>query len=141
GVLFLVHWSVPRRLRVQAPAALIVLAVLIAGGLLAQARHQHVFGPAHPQSALQEQPYDRVEWVWSGGVTSTSARVNARISDVDAVRARLAVSRDESLSEPVFSESVGVERATNGVVSLEVRDLEPGTTYYYAVEVDGELDR
>ena len=140
GVLFLAHWSGRRPVWLQAPLVAAVVAAMVYGGLEARATHDRAFGPAHPQSALTQQPYDFVEWVWSGGVTATGATVNARITDDDAKQARLVVSQDPAFASPAYSKYVAVEDERDGVVSLRLDGLAPGTSYYYGVEVDGVQD-
>lgn len=82
-----------------------------------------------------------VEFVWSGAVTSTSARVIAKVNR-DATKVRLLVSEKEDLSSPVFSEFAQAQEAKNNrAVSLEVKGLKPNTGYMYAVEVDGAVDK
>ena len=140
GVLFIAHWAGRRPIWLQAPLVAVVVAAMVYGGLQAQSRHDTAFGPAHPQSALTQQPYDDVEWVWSGGVTATAATVNARIAGDDGGQVRLVASSDPSLASPVYSQYATVEAERDGVVSLRVEGLRAATTYYYAVEVDGRRD-
>jgi hypothetical protein len=137
GVLFLLAGTSGGSLAVQLTYALSVFVLMAYGGFEARARHDHAFGPAHPQSQLSAQPYDRVEWSWSGGVTSSSATVTARLTE-GAREARLLVSIDESLSSPVASQTSGADG--DGVVNLKIDGLQPDTLYHYAVEVDGALD-
>ena len=137
GVLFLLAGTSSGSLAVQLTYALSVFVLMAYGGFEARARHDHAFGPAHPQSQLSAQPYDRVEWTWSGGVTSSSATVTARLTE-GAREARLLVSIDESLSSPVASQTSGADG--DGVVNLKIDGLQPDTLYHYAVEVDGALD-
>ena len=140
GVFFLVHWAGHRPVWLQAPLAVFVVVAMVYGGLDARARHERAFGPAHPQSALVEQPYDLIEWVWSGAVTTDAATVNARVLDHGAIQARLVISSDPAFAAPVYSEAAPVTGERDGVVSMRVENLEPATTYYYAVEVDGVRD-
>jgi phosphodiesterase/alkaline phosphatase D-like protein len=137
GVLFLITGTSGRRITLQLLYAAAVTVLMVYGGLEASARHAHAFGAAHPQSDLTAQPHDKVEWVWSGGVTSTSAVVTARLSD-EASQARLLASPDQSLSNAVTSELRGADG--DRVVSLRVEGLKPDTLYHYALEVDGEVD-
>ena len=137
GALFLLAGTSGGSLAVQLTYALAVLALMVYGGFEARARHDHAFGPAHPQSQLSAQPYDRVEWVWSGGVTSSSATVSARLTE-GARQARLLLSTDESLSSPMASQTSGADG--DRVVNLSIDGLQPDTLYHYAVEVDGALD-
>jgi hypothetical protein len=137
GVLFLLAGTSGRRLSLQLLYAAAVLILMVYGGFQARARHDHAFGPAHPQSQLTAEPYGQVEWVWSGGVTSSGASVTARLTD-DALRARLVFSEDESLNSAVFSDYAGADG--DGVAAMYIEGLQPDTLYHYAVEVDGEVD-
>ncbi len=80
-----------------------------------------------------------VEWVWSGAVTTTSAKVNARL-DADTDNVRLVVSESPALAQPIYSSFVSADGATNGdVASMSVSGLQPDAAYYYAIEVDGVI--
>ncbi|MGH8004224.1 MAG: alkaline phosphatase D family protein [Limisphaerales bacterium] len=82
----------------------------------------------------------QVEFVWSGGVTTTSAVVKAKLVQ-DSGIARLAVSTLPDFSSPVYSNwDTAVTVENNRVVRLEVNGLVPRQRYHYAVEVDGALD-
>jgi phosphodiesterase/alkaline phosphatase D-like protein len=50
-------------------------------------------------------------------------------------------STTSELTHPVFSTEVEVDEGKDGVVSLALDGLKPGTKYYYAVEVDGVVDQ
>lgn len=140
GVLFLVHWASRHPAWLQLPLGVFVVALMVYGGLEARTNRQNAFGPAHPQSQLTRAPFDSVEWIWSGGVTSTSAAVRARVADDDAEQARLVVSTEASFASPLYSEYVDVRAAGDGIVALGIGGLAPDTAYFYAVEVDGVRD-
>lgn len=111
-------------------------ALLLAGTLGASAEvHDRLFGPVHPRSATLPLDVDEVAWSWSGGVTARSAEVVASI-DGTADRVRLVVTGADG--DVVRS---GVVVPSDDLVRLAVEGLEPGTSYRYAVEVDGEPDR
>ena len=76
-----------------------------------------------------------VDWMWCGAVTSTSARIRARLTVPG--RARLSVSGDGLVSRPV--EATG-EPSTDGVHTFDVDGLRPDTVYRYAVETDAGRD-
>ncbi len=78
---------------------------------------------------------------WSGAVTPTSAEVRARLEQSDRL-VRLWVSPNASLTDarivgPAFSHT----NIAHNVVGFTVQNLLPDTTYHYAFEVQGELDR
>lgn len=78
---------------------------------------------------------------WSGAVTTTSAEVRAKIAKPDQV-VRLWVSTHASLSDPhIVGPAFSRTNVANSVVGFNVLNLQPDTTYYYAFEVQGELDR
>jgi phosphodiesterase/alkaline phosphatase D-like protein len=117
-----------------------VTAVLAVGAFAALEVHSLAYGPAHPQSPLEAPPTWRVQWAWSGAVTTTSATVNARLNADGQVR--LVVSRRRDMSGAAVSRA----RLTNDglgerIVSFDVRDLQPDTRYFYALQFDGTLDR
>jgi alkaline phosphatase D len=75
---------------------------------------------------------------WSGGVTSSSARVKARVS-MPNVSTRLVVSSSPNLSSPLYSSPVTSSAARDNVVDLFVNGLTPNTVYYYGLELNGVL--
>ncbi len=123
----------PRR-AVAGIALMVVMAG--AGFVVGQQVYDHFWGPTHPNSTTERLPESTLEWVWSGAVTTTSAEVRAHPIDKYS-SARIALSRSADLSSPVFLDA----RDESGrVVGFELTELDPDTTYHYAVEIDGELD-
>lgn len=128
------------------PVGTVVALALVTAGLLgaewtASARlYDRYFGPAHPSSSTAAVPTDRVEWIWSGGVTTESAVVVARLDDdvdVDDVgRAVLDVGAVAGGGRRAVRATPDGDR----VVRWEVDGLEAGTAYRYAVVVDGHRD-
>lgn len=94
-----------------------------------------------PQKTLATQsPTPLVEFVWSGAITPTSARVNAKLRQ-DSEAVRLLVSPNPDLSNPLYSDyRQAVIGLNNRVVSITVSNLTPNTQYYYAVESAGVVD-
>jgi hypothetical protein len=81
-----------------------------------------------------------VRFLWSGGVTPTSARVNGKV-DTDSAVVRLVVSDQPDLSFPQYSSpDTAVTAENNRVVSLGIGGLIPNIQYYYALEVNGAID-
>lgn len=80
-----------------------------------------------------------VEWVWTGALQPTSIRVNARLTR-PSERVRLLLAGDESLTEPAASAFYSADDASRLALSIPVGDLSPGRRYFYALEVDGEVD-
>ena len=100
--------------------------------------YDYGYGPQHPQSTRAPLPDSEIEWVWSGGVTTGEAEVRAKSSSSAWSTARLAVATDEALTDPRW---VDAADGTGPVVGFQITGLNPDTTYYYAVEIDGRLDR
>ncbi len=126
-------WSVRR----GTAAFVATLVAVTAGSAVGEYIYERQFGPTHPASDLEALPDSATRWVWSGGVTSDAARVNARIAEPFET-ARLAVTTTDDFADATFhplSEHDGT------IVSFDVTDLEPDVRHRYAVEVDGELDR
>jgi phosphodiesterase/alkaline phosphatase D-like protein len=119
-------------------AAVVGVALAAATGAVVSARtYDDLYGPSHPISATASLPPSALEWVWAGGVTTTSAVVVAKL-DVDASGARLLVGERDDLADAVRQ---GVVRpGEHGIVRLTANGLEPGRRYHYAVEVDGVVD-
>jgi prolyl oligopeptidase len=77
---------------------------------------------------------------WSGGITATSVLVKARLSRED-LPTRLAWSTSPTLDHPSFSPLLRSDTNHYNIVSFDVRGLAPDTQYYYALEVEGRLER
>jgi len=77
---------------------------------------------------------------WSGAVTPTSATVKAKLP-LPGMTARLAVSQNPLLTPKSFTEPAHSETNSGNVVAFTLENLKPATRYYYALEVDGRLDR
>jgi phosphodiesterase/alkaline phosphatase D-like protein len=81
-----------------------------------------------------------VQFLWSGGITPTSARVNGKV-DTDGAIVRLAVTDQSDLSNPIFSPpDTAITAENNRVVSLEIGGLIPNVQYYYYLEINGVAD-
>jgi prolyl oligopeptidase len=76
----------------------------------------------------------------SGGVTPTSAVVKGKVAR-EGMSVRLAVSQNALLTSPTFTPKVTSDTNHNNVVAFEAKNLTPDTQYYYALEIDGRLDR
>lgn len=86
--------------------------------------------PCHAQG-------EELVWVWSGGITSRSATVKAKVRGGE--RARLLVAEPALFEEPrTVPESGYATPDSDGVLAFEVDRLVPDTAYQYVVElVDG----
>ena len=137
GLLLLAADQPGRTPRATAGVATAVVVLLAAGGLAADRVHDRAFGPFHPTSRTPALPAVSVRWVWSGAPTPQGFRVVARLVRPRA-DARLLVARRGDLAD---ARAVDAGRAdADGVVSLRAAGLDVGTTYHYAVEVDGRRD-
>jgi alkaline phosphatase D len=79
--------------------------------------------------------------LWSGGVTSTSAHVHARLPASvrdTAASVRLAIGTDSLLHD---ARRVETESTSFGAHPFVLNDLTPGTTYHYALAINGRVDR
>ena len=74
----------------------------------------------------------------SGAVTTDSAVVVAGLRERDAT-ARLLVSTNKNLQNPIRSEPVEAKEASGRAVKLKIARLRPDTRYYYAIEVNGAI--
>ena len=77
---------------------------------------------------------------WSGGVTDTSAIVKAKLAR-EGLSARLVVSKNDQLTSAKKLSSVNSLNDRYNLVAFNAAHLEPDTQYYYALEIDGQLDR
>lgn len=83
---------------------------------------------------------DPVEFVWVGAVTTETARVTVRTVP-DSLVVRLLVSESESLADPVVAPlAIPTSLLDDRISSFVLQNLEPETTYYFGVEVDGIVD-
>ena len=77
---------------------------------------------------------------WSGALTPVSATVKAKLRDNGAA-ARLVVSRDVNFAGATRTAPQKADSGRGRVVGFDLASLEPDTTYHYAVEVNGELEK
>ncbi len=82
---------------------------------------------------------NKVKFVWTGGITAAAARVRAKLSSA-TILARLVVSSDPLLANPVYSAFATADATNNYVVPLAISGLQPDTEYYYGIEADGVVD-
>jgi phosphodiesterase/alkaline phosphatase D-like protein len=110
-------------------AVLAKAAGLAAAGLALDARATDALVAAVQQAA------PAVDWLWSGAVTATSARVRTRLTVPGT--ARLHVSGDGIASREIAPTG---DPSTDGVYTFDVDDLRPDTNYRYAVETAAGRD-
>lgn len=82
---------------------------------------------------------NQVLYFWSGALTSTSIKVNGVLM-YPSGSVRLMVSKSDDFGNPIYSSKSIANREQENTVSLEVFNLEPNTSYYYAFEIDGKPD-
>lgn len=135
AVLLWAGWQHRRRpweiVAVAAVTALLVGSTWVAAGAV----YDRYFGPTHPASSAPSVPVDRVRWVWTGGLTSTSVAVTARV----AGDGRVAVV-EFTAADGVVVRSAATAVGGHGVVRLDVTGLRPDTEYRYRLLVDGDPD-
>ena len=135
AVLLWAGWQHRRR-----PWELVAVAVttaLLVGStwVAANAVYDRYFGPTHPTSSAPTLAVDRVEWVWTGGLTPSSVVVTARLASGGESATAEFTAADGSVvrTEPA---PVGEHR----IVRLDASGLQPGTEYRYRLLVDGNAD-
>ncbi len=139
ALLLWVQWHRAATVRAALTVATVTAVLLGSSIFLAATNYSHHFGPTHPTSATPAPKTDVVDWMWAGAVTKTSVDVKARTAHDG--RVRLVVSEDPKLASPTYSDPQRSTASTQNVVSLTVNRLRPGLDYYYALEVDGEVER
>jgi hypothetical protein len=135
AALFLLAWQ-----RTRTWVAIFVVgglmgALLLGGGAMALSFYEEGQGPTHPDSTAAPLPASEVKWLWAGGVTDGEAVVVAKTTDADHVR--LAIGTTQTLEDPRFISSL----LRGPVYRFEIGGLRADTRYYYAVEVDGRIER
>lgn len=128
-----------RRPRMNVVVVVALVALLALGGFGAIRIHAASFGPTHPQSQLDALEGDHVEWVWSGALSATGATVKAKLESGGS-SVRLALSRSDTDGSTTYLEPAPETSPDTDVVTFVAGGLEPGTSYSYAVEVDGRAD-
>ena len=73
-----------------------------------------------------------VQYIWSGGVTSNSVTVNAKLYNQGY--AYLLISQHDDFAYSICSDSVYVTDSTFRMASFSCTNLEAGTKYYYTIE-------
>ena len=80
-----------------------------------------------------------VEWAWTGALQPTSIRLVARLTR-PSERVRLLLDQDRSLARPRASSFHAAREDSDLAVSIAADGLAPGSRYFWALEVDGEVD-
>lgn len=139
ALLLWVGWH--RHAPLPAGIAVAVVTSLMTGTTIwaAATTYSDFWGPTHPTSPTPAIEDSLVDWMWAGGVTTTSVTVVARTAD-DAGAVRLAVGPEADLDVAVHSDPVVSGPDTQNVLTLTVDGLVPDTRYFYALEIDGVLD-
>jgi hypothetical protein len=146
GVVFFVpaflHWLAWQREHdVHHLFVTLVVTVLLLGGMWGGATQVYgeYFGPTHPSSVVAAEASE-LRWAWSGGTTATSTTVVAKARSAHE-RARVLLSERADLQDARASAPVALDGGEEGgVIRARFDDLSPGTTYHYAVELDGVVD-
>ncbi len=82
---------------------------------------------------------NKVNFIWAGSITTTSVKVHAKLTSV-TTSARLVVSTDQNLTNPVYGSFSTADASNNYIARLSVNGLSPATEYYYGIEADGVID-
>jgi len=81
---------------------------------------------------------DSVEVFWSGALTHSSIAIRARLSGpVSSVRVAYCTAPCTSYQ---YSASLSTDAATDHVAAFSISGLQPGTSYNYSFEVEGQID-
>jgi hypothetical protein len=83
---------------------------------------------------------NEVIYFWSGAITQNSAKVNA-VLQAPSEKVRLVVSIDKAFSQPKYSDYHTAKAESGNTVSISIGELQPNTTYYYCIEIDGTKDK
>lgn len=125
-VLLDLHDRTPR----VALAGLVAVALSAAGGtVVASDIYDGLFGPTHPDSTAQPVAGSALDWVWVGGITTSSAVVTARMAD-DVARPVFLAAEHDDLADAV---TIIGETDPHRVVRLDIDGLRADTTYVLAV--------
>lgn len=135
AVLLWLSWQHRRTAAELVTLAVVTLMLLVGTWAGATRVYDRYFGPTHPESSAPALPVDRVEWMWSGGLSARGITVVARLAPgYDTAALRLTGPGDRAvLSEPGDTDS-------DRIVRVSTDQLEPGTDYTYALVVDGQAD-
>jgi hypothetical protein len=76
-----------------------------------------------------------VSFMWVGGVTPSSAKVRAKLSEEATVR--LVASTQSDFSNPIYGNFSSVDASTNYMANVSIQGLNENTRYFYALELDG----
>jgi hypothetical protein len=139
GILFWFVWQRRQPLKAVFLLAVAMAALLVAGGYASATVYDYLFGPTHPQSALQALPIDQVEWIWAGATTSSSVTVKAKLAH-DSTHVQLHVSEHADMTNARVTKHFGGATTGGQIVTFTVDGLNPNMRYYYAVEADGHVD-
>ncbi|MGF1637231.1 MAG: alkaline phosphatase D family protein [Cyclobacteriaceae bacterium] len=83
----------------------------------------------------------QTEFVWSGAVTSNSAKVTTKVINKDAnQKVKVYYSKSKSLKNAVVSDEYVTNAAQFNYISIPLSDLEENTRYYYRFSIDGKID-
>ncbi|MCB9076754.1 MAG: alkaline phosphatase D family protein [Anaerolineaceae bacterium] len=101
---------------------------------------QSLAAPLILRYSLSQAAEPLVQFIWSGAVTPTSVIIKTKLTK-DSPTVRLAVSPTPDFSQPFYTDPQPATLTINNrVVAFSLANLTPDTRYYYAVEVDGQLD-
>ncbi|MGZ5190159.1 MAG: alkaline phosphatase D family protein [Flavisolibacter sp.] len=87
----------------------------------------------------QTSAQNEVIYIWSGAITSTSAKVNVKLT-TSTTTARLVISTSSSLTSPVYGPFATASSSNNMMAAMSIDGLSANTKYYYAIEADGVVD-
>ena len=86
-----------------------------------------------------EPQVDLVDWIWSGGVTTETAVVNARLKAAND-NVHLLVSEYNDLRDPLTFGPLAANSTNDNTVSFALTGLSTDRQYHYAIEAGGQVD-
>ncbi len=137
AVLTWLSWQHTRRVGPIIALAVVTMVLIGTTWVGAAQVHDSLFGPTHPSSSAAAVPVDRVEWLWSGGLSSHSLTVSARLREGSS-SSRIVARPVDGGAEVV---AAGSEPDQDRMVRFVLEGLTPGTGYGYRVDVDGVEDQ
>ncbi|GAB2688199.1 alkaline phosphatase D family protein [Thalassiella azotivora] len=135
---FLLWWGWQHRASLRAVVAVAAAASVVVVGVVSAAAQTYAsyWGPTHPRSLTAPPATDVVSWMWLGALTSSGADVRLRTAD-PSDEVAVVVSTSPDLTPRVATATGDVDG--DRVAAVRLDGLEPGTRYWYAAEVDGDL--
>jgi phosphodiesterase/alkaline phosphatase D-like protein len=133
GVMFWLLWQRNRPVRQIATFAVGFAVTMLLAGYVVVDAYSTYFGPLQPVSTTEVAPAGTVEWIWSGGVTDTSAVITTALTE-GSLNPQLIVSTRDDFTDPLlFLPDVPATGINMDIRTYSVTGLSPDTAYWYAI--------